>query len=87
MSDELTSIRCPFIKEYTSKHTGKLVKKVCNKQCVKVQPGSRGEAYCSTCDKAFDFEVSFEDSGNNRLYNMGNRGLNIEGNSNEQVTG
>lgn len=53
----LLSIRCPFKKTYVSKHTGKERSKICNKQCVKVRPGSNGEAYCSSCDKRFEFEV------------------------------
>lgn len=53
----LLSIRCPFVKTYISKHTGKERSKECNKQCVKVKPGSSGEAYCSSCDKRFDFKV------------------------------
>lgn len=53
----LLSIRCPFTKTYISKHTGKERSKECNKQCVKVNPGSSGEAYCSSCDKRFDFKV------------------------------
>jgi hypothetical protein len=66
-SEGLLSIRCPFEKTYLSKHTGKQRTKVCNRQCVKVKPGSSGEAHCISCDKRFDFEVPAQDSGGNPL--------------------
>lgn len=61
-TNDLVSIRCPYSKTYMSKHTQKERTKICNKQCVKVKPGSSGEAYCSSCEKRFDFEVSTQDA-------------------------
>jgi len=53
MQKELIDIRCPF------KVKGRADNKVrlCNRVCVKVLPGSAGEAYCKDCKMAFEFEV------------------------------
>lgn len=68
-TDDLISIRCPNTKTYTSKHTGKKRTKICNRQCVKVKPGSSGEAHCISCDKTFDFEVSTQSTSQSLLLN------------------
>lgn len=53
MEKQRIEIRCPFKKK--GKHTNKLY--VCNRVCVKVDPGSAGEAYCKSCKLSFEFEV------------------------------
>jgi hypothetical protein len=50
-------IRCPFQVSYTNKQ-GVHKHKVCGKLCVKVTAGSAGEAYCASCSKTFEFEIS-----------------------------
>jgi hypothetical protein len=55
---EYMEIRCPFTVSYQSKQDGEHKHKVCGKICVKVSAGSAGEAYCTRCNKTFDFEVS-----------------------------
>lgn len=50
---QLIDIRCPFKK--VAKQNGPQY--VCNAICVKVHPGSSGEAYCIRCKKSFDFET------------------------------
>lgn len=50
---QLITIRCPFKKR--GRHNTKLY--ICNRTCVKVTPGSAGEAYCKSCNLAFEFEV------------------------------
>lgn len=54
---ELVEIRCPI--ERISKTDKNLYK--CNRICVKVLPGSAGEAKCRSCHVNFLFEVD-EDS-------------------------
>lgn len=51
---EPIEIRCPFRTLQKSKN--KLI--TCNRLCVKVYPGSSGEAYCNNCNLHFDFEVA-----------------------------
>lgn len=53
MNDEnIVEIRCPF------KKASKLDTNIylCNRVCVKVYPGSRGEARCRSCHKSFYFQ-------------------------------
>ena len=52
-SESWVEIRCPF--EKRSKSDNKLYK--CNRVCVKVVPGSAGEARCRSCHLSFEFEV------------------------------
>lgn len=52
--DNLIDIRCPFKKKGT--HDDNKVY-VCNRTCVRVRPGSAGEAYCKSCRLSFEFEV------------------------------
>lgn len=54
MMQKLIDIRCPF--KYTSKRDGKIY--TCNHLCFKVYPGSSGQAWCSKCQLAFEFEVN-----------------------------
>lgn len=51
--DNLIEIRCPF--RAKGRHDNKI--RICNRVCVKVIPGSAGEAYCKNCKMAFEFEV------------------------------
>lgn len=51
---ELIEIRCPF-KKRGSNNPNKIY--LCNRVCVKVRPGSAGEAYCKSCSLPFEFEV------------------------------
>ena len=46
-------VRCPF--QRLSKSDGKVYR--CNSLCVKVSPGSEGEARCRKCRLSFDFTV------------------------------
>lgn len=48
----LFPVRCPFKK--LSKSDGKLYR--CNSLCVRVKPGSLGEARCRKCGLTFNFE-------------------------------
>lgn len=48
----LQEIRCPFMRK--SKKDNKLYN--CNRICVKVAPGSSGEAMCRSCHLTFEFE-------------------------------
>jgi len=49
---DLIIIRCPF------KVRGRYNKiYICNRVCIKVTPGSAGEAYCKFCKMTFEFEV------------------------------
>lgn len=50
---ELIEIRCPF--KNKSKTNGRIY--VCNRVCVKVGPGSYGEARCRNCHLDFEFHV------------------------------
>lgn len=50
---ELVEINCPF-KKRTSR--GNVIYD-CNRVCIKVYPGSSGEAYCRSCKLTFEFEV------------------------------
>lgn len=52
--ENLVEVRCPFEKE--SKTESNTVYK-CNRICVKVTPGSAGEARCRSCHKSFEFDV------------------------------
>lgn len=51
--ENLIVIRCPFKKRGVK--TNKIY--ICNRICVKVTPGSAGEAYCKSCSLAFEFSV------------------------------
>lgn len=51
--ENLIVIRCPFKKR--GRHDNKIY--ICNRVCVKVIPGSAGEAYCKECKLAFEFVV------------------------------
>jgi len=51
--ENLVEIRCPQYKK--SKADNQLYK--CNRVCVKVTPGSAGEARCRSCHLSFEFEV------------------------------
>lgn len=53
MSNELIPINCPFTRKDPA--TGVIFP--CPQLCVKVAPGSRGEAWCRRCRLSFDFEV------------------------------
>lgn len=50
---DLIEIRCPF--KAKGRHDNKV--RLCNRVCVKVRPGSAGEAYCKDCKLTFEFEV------------------------------
>lgn len=50
----LVDVRCPlqkYVKKYRSY-------KNCNRLCIRVNPGSSGEAFCPQCHQTFLFEVS-----------------------------
>lgn len=51
--ENLVEVRCPEWK--AGKPNGQLYK--CNRICVKVTPGSAGEARCRSCHVSFEFEV------------------------------
>lgn len=51
---ELVDVKCPF--KYISKSDNKEYE--CNRICVKVTPGSSGEAWCRRCAKVFEFVIS-----------------------------
>ena len=53
MVPQLFDVRCPY--ERLAKKDGKLY--VCNSLCVKVSPGSSGEARCRKCGANFIFEI------------------------------
>ena len=53
LHENLVEIRCPFEKK--SKTTKEMY--TCNRICVKVYPGSAGEAFCRSCHLPFEFEV------------------------------
>ena len=53
ISDRLIDIRCPFKRK--SKQDGNLY--LCNRRCVRVTPGSAGEARCRDCQMNFEFSV------------------------------
>jgi transcription initiation factor IIE alpha subunit len=53
MTPQLFDVRCPY--ERLAKKDGKLY--VCNSLCVRVTPGSAGEARCRKCGLNFEFEV------------------------------
>lgn len=50
----LFEVRCPY--ERLAKKDGKLYP--CNSLCVRVTPGSAGEARCRKCGLNFEFEVN-----------------------------
>jgi hypothetical protein len=52
-TEQLVEIRCPYY--VTSKKNGR--EYPCNRLCVKVNPGSSGEAHCSSCKRGFQFIV------------------------------
>lgn len=60
--NKLVEVRCPFQKKarHSFYRDGKMIKAgevySCNMLCVKVYPGSAGEAFCSSCKLGFDFE-------------------------------
>jgi hypothetical protein len=51
--ENLVEIKCPF--EKRSKTNKEIYQ--CNRICVKVTPGSSGEARCRSCHLSFEFEV------------------------------
>lgn len=51
--EKLVEIRCPFLRK--SKTDDRMHK--CNHLCIKVYPGSGGEAWCSSCKLTFEFSV------------------------------
>jgi hypothetical protein len=53
--EQLVDIRCP--NEIPVKR-GSDKLQVCNRRCVRVYPGSGGEAACPKCDHRFMFEVA-----------------------------
>ena len=53
MEKNLIVIRCPFKRRGV--HDNKPY--ICNRVCVKVTPGSAGEAHCKSCRLSFEFEV------------------------------
>lgn len=52
--NNLIDVRCPF--KFKSKSNNELYP--CNRICVRVEPGSKGEILCPSCKLKFDFEVS-----------------------------
>jgi len=54
--ENLIEVRCPFQKK--SKTDDELFD--CNRICVKVQPGSSGEARCRSCHRSFEFTVDYQ---------------------------
>lgn len=54
MMAKLVDVRCPL--DYKSKRDSRIYK--CNHLCVKVYPGSAGQAWCSKCQVSFEFEVT-----------------------------
>jgi hypothetical protein len=50
---EFVPVKCPF-KRRTKKNNELYI---CNRTCVKVAPGSSGEARCRTCGLSFEFSV------------------------------
>ena len=52
--EKMIDVRCPF--KYASRKNKKVYP--CNRLIVKVNPGSSGEAYCSSCKISFFFEVN-----------------------------
>ena len=53
LEENRVEIRCPQYK--TNTKTKELYR--CNRICVKVIPGSAGEARCRSCHLSFEFEV------------------------------
>jgi hypothetical protein len=51
---QLIEVRCPYSR--VSKKNGQTYP--CNRLSVKVAPGSSGEAFCTSCDKRFEFDVA-----------------------------
>ena len=51
--NNLVAIKCPFSRKSNSDNKIYL----CNRICVKVAPGSKGEAMCRSCHLCFEFEV------------------------------
>lgn len=54
--DQLVEIRCQKLK--IKKRHGQEYEAVCNRLCIRVYPGSKGEAYCPSCDNRFNFDVA-----------------------------
>lgn len=54
MTNQLVEVRCPFKRR--SKKDNNIYP--CNHLCVKVNPGSSGETWCSPCKLTFEFEVN-----------------------------
>lgn len=74
MADDYVEVRCPLIREYEVKRlvlhddntydrtaTGDRKTRLCDKLCVRVAPGSKGEVYCMSCKKHFEFEIASQD--------------------------
>lgn len=59
----LISIRCP--NQFYSKKYNKNLS--CFELCVRVKPGSTGEAYCRRCRKKFNFEVQTQSGEEKRV--------------------
>lgn len=51
--ENLIEIRCPFTRKSKTDNQFYL----CNRICVKVTPGSSGEAKCRSCHLSFEFEI------------------------------
>lgn len=62
IQNNLIEIRCPF------KRTNKFSKKLedCHSLCIKVYPGSSGEAKCPKCKLTFEFVV--DNQANQRTF-------------------
>lgn len=60
--DEFIEVRCPF--RATTKRG---MTYICSRLCVKVSPGSSGEAFCSSCKLTFEFEIRQDDSVTHRV--------------------
>lgn len=60
---ELIEIRCPF--KQTAKYNGQLYP--CNSLCVRVYPGSSGEAWCKFHKLTFEFEVDNQNVASSRV--------------------
>lgn len=59
MENNLVEIRCPFKRK--NKFNNKL--EDCHSLCIKVYPGSSGEAKCPKCKLTFEFAVDNQAQG------------------------
>lgn len=60
--NDWVEIRCPF---RTTTKRGMTY--ICNRLCVKVSPGSSGEAFCGSCKLPFEFEIMPDDSVHHKV--------------------